>query len=91
MVTPDQARRAAEHHADDLAAHPDVVGVGTRPVDGTGDAGHAVAVYVSRGLPAGQLPEAVDVETSDGTVHVPVVVVEIGPVTPEADDPFSPQ
>jgi hypothetical protein len=51
-------------HADDLSAYPNVVGIGTRRLDddateatkGT-EAEHAVAVYVSRKVPAEQLDD----------------------------------
>lgn len=95
MATPDEARQAADRHADDLSARPNVVGIGTRPVDEATGADHAVAVYVSRKVPAEalrpdeRLPATVDLTTGRGTTQVPVVVVEIGPVQPEADDSFS--
>ena len=96
MATPQEARRAADVHADDLSAHPNVVGVGTQPVENTAGVDHAVAVYVSRKVPDAQLraeerlPTTVDVATRGGTAQVPVVVVEIGQVTPDdADDPYT--
>ena len=55
MATPQQARQAADQHAGDLSTYPNVVGIGTQPVEeasaGTDD-GHAVAVYVSRKVPS---------------------------------------
>ena len=67
MATPREAAHAAEVHADDLSAYPNVVGIGTRPVDdeaatraggaatGADEGEHAVAVYVSRKVPVEQL------------------------------------
>lgn len=102
MATGPQAKRAAEMHADDLSAYPNVVGIGTRPVDdraarGKGEAAHAVAVYVNRKVPAGQLddeqrlPAYVEVPGRDGTERVPVIVVESGVIEPEVDDTASAQ
>lgn len=93
MATPREAQRAAELHADDLSAYPNVVGIGTRPVDeaatGGGGADHAVAVYVSHKVPVEQLkaqqrlPAYVEVPERDGTRRVPVVVIESGVIEPE--------
>lgn len=94
MATPQQARRAADQHADDLSTYPNVVGIGTQPVEeaSTGaDGGHAVAVYVSHKVPSDrldareQLPMSVEVATAGATTTVPVVVVEVGTFDPEAD------
>lgn len=99
MATARQATRAAQMHADDLSAYPNVVAIGTHRVDdapatkttkGT-EAEHAVAVYVSRKVPGEQLndeerlPAYVDVPEPGGTVRVPVVVVESGVIRPETD------
>jgi hypothetical protein len=97
MATARQATRAAQMHAEDLSAYPNVVAIGTRRVDdapatkGT-EAGHAVAVYVSRKVPGEQLkdeerlPAYVEVPEPGGTERVPVVVVESGVIQPETDD-----
>jgi hypothetical protein len=96
MATARQATRAAQMHAEDLSAYPNVVAIGTRRVDdhtpaakkGT-EADHAVAVYVSRKVPAEQLdaqerlPAYVEVPEPGGTERVPVVVVESGVIEPE--------
>lgn len=94
MATPQQARQAADQHAGDLSTYPNVVGIGTQPVEeasaGTDD-GHAVAVYVSRKVPSEQLrtderlPASVDVAAAGATTTVPVVVVEVGAFDPETD------
>ncbi|HSK24479.1 MAG TPA: hypothetical protein VK906_14935 [Egicoccus sp.] len=94
MATPQQARQAADQHANDLSAYPNVVGIGTQPVteasEGTDD-GHAVAVYVDRKVPDDQLrpderlPASVEVAAAGATARVPVVVVEVGSFDPEAD------
>jgi hypothetical protein len=94
VATPQQARQAADEHADDLSAYPNVVGIGTQPVGeasaGKGD-GHAVAVYVSRKVPDDQLrtderlPASVEVAAAGATTKVPVVVVEVGAFDPEKD------
>ena len=93
MATGPQAQRAAEQHADDLSAYPNVVGIGTRPVANessvTGDDEYAVAVYVSRKVPADQLddlqrlPDHVEVVESRGVERVPVIVVATGVIEPE--------
>ena len=102
MATARQATRAAQMHADDLSAYPNVVGIGTRRVDddatkateGT-DIEHAVAVYVSRKVPADQLddderlPAYVEVPEPSGTERVPVVVIETGVIEPETEDTTS--
>ena len=94
MATPQQARRAADQHADALSAYPNVVGIGTQPVEeaSTGpDDGHAVAVYVSRKVPSDRLsaderlPTSVEVAGAGASTTVPVVVVEVGTFDPEAD------
>ena len=98
MATPKQASRAAEMHADDLSSYPNVVGVGTQPVDDDGQPAakgaskHAVAVYVRRKVPASELeagerlPAYVEVPEHGRKERVPVVVVESGAIAPEADD-----
>ena len=66
MATAHQAMRAAQMHAEDLSAYPNVVAIGTRPMGDTAttkgtksskgaEAQHAVAVYVSRKVPSEQL------------------------------------
>ena len=96
MATARQATRAAQMHADELSAYPNVVAIGTRRVDedavdaakGT-EADHAVAVYVNRKVPVEQLddkerlPAYVELPVSGGTERVPVVVVESGAIEPE--------
>jgi hypothetical protein len=94
MATGPQAQRAADLHADDLSAYPNVVGIGTRPVieepSATGGDAYAVAVYVSRKVPADQLdarqrlPDHVEVAEPGGVERVPVIVVAIGAIEPEA-------
>jgi hypothetical protein len=100
MATANQATRAAQMHAEDLSAYPNVVAVGTRRVDDVpstkatkgSEAQHAVAVYVSRKVPGEQLgieerlPSYVEVPGPGGTERVPVVVVESGVIQPEHDD-----
>lgn len=94
MATPQQARQAADQHADDLSAYPHVVGIGTRPVRDAPpdrDDGHAVAIYVDRKVPNDQLrpderlPDSVEVAAAGTTTRVPVVVVEVGAFEPETD------
>jgi hypothetical protein len=98
MATARQATRAAQMHAEDLSAYPNVVAIGTRRVDddvsatkGT-EAEHAVAVYVSRKVPGEQLddeerlPAYVEVPEPGGTERVPVVVIESGVIEPEVED-----
>jgi hypothetical protein len=102
MATARQATRAAQMHAEDLSAYPNVVAVGTRPIDddtaaatGGAEAGHAVAVYVSRKVPVEQLddqarlPTYVEVPGPGGIDRVPVVVVESGAIEPESGDAAS--
>lgn len=95
MATPQQARQAADQHAEDLSAYPNVVGIGTQPVDETSagtDDEHGVAVYVTRKVPSAQLrtderlPTSVEVGAAGATTRVPVVVVEVGAFDAEADD-----
>ena len=96
MATARQATRAAQMHAEELSAYPNVVAIGTRPVDASATKGteaeHAVAVYVSRKVPGAQLddeerlPTYVEVPEPGGTERVPVVVVESGVIEPEAED-----
>lgn len=93
MATGPQAQRAADQYADDLSTYPNVVGIGTRPLgdqrSATDSGTHAVAVYVSRKVPADQLaaherlPDYVEVRERDRTTQVPVVVVETGDIEPE--------
>ena len=96
MATARQASRAAQMHADELSAYPNVVAIGTRRVDDDPPAAtkgtepeHAVAVYVSRKVPAEQLddderlPAYVEVPGTGGAERVPVVVVESGVIEPE--------
>lgn len=79
MATARQATRAAQMHAEDLSAYPNVVAIGTRPVGDTpaskgskgskgSEAEHAVAVYVSRKVPSEQLG---DEERLPAYVEVP--------------------
>ena len=92
MATPQQARRAADQHADALSAYPNVVGIGTQPVEESStdpDDGHAVAVYVSRKVASDRLGAderlPTSVEVAGASTAVPVVVVEVGTFDPEAD------
>ena len=95
MATGPQAQRAADLHADQLSAYPNVVGIGTRPLDSrrspADDDAHAVAVYVSQKVPDEQLspddrlPEHVEIRDAGGITQVPVVVVATGTFEPETD------
>lgn len=100
MATARQARRAAELHADELSAYPNVVGVGTRPLGSQpsgDDDPHAVAVYVSEEVAAddladhARLPAHVEIHEAGETIWVPVVVVTTGTFEPEAGQRTTPQ
>lgn len=97
MATGLQAQQAADLHAEELASYPNVVGIGTSPLAAdraaTGEDEHAVAVYVSRKVPAAQLddrqrlPDHVELLEAGQVVRVPVIVVATGAFEPENSEP----
>ena len=81
MATERDAARAVDLYEHQLSAHPNVVGIGVQPVEGSKPAGYQVAVYVSRTDLDDELPESLDVPAGDGEVAVPVTVIESGEFT----------
>ena len=81
MATERDAARAVDLCERELSAHPNVVGIGVRPVEGPEPAGYQVAVYVSQMDPDDELPESLDVPAGDGEIAVPVTVIESGEFT----------
>ena len=76
------ARKAIEQHGADLRGRANVVGLGIQPADD--GSGEALAVYVSRKVPASELepddllPASVEISGKDGIERVPIRVIELG-------------
>jgi hypothetical protein len=81
MATERDAERAVSLYERELSAHPNVVGIGVRPVEEPQKTGYQVAVYVSQKNPDVELPESLDVPVGDSEVSVPVTVIESGEFT----------
>ncbi len=92
MATTPQCKRALDQFETDLSRHKNVVGLGIVPeTEGSnGPAKMAVAVYVTKKMPAAKLsandllPKSVKIRGRTGQVRVPVRVIEQGNVELES-------
>lgn len=93
MAKSSEVVRALDLHSDELSRKKNVVGLGQVPAADGRRGDYELAVYVEKILPESALdaddvvPPCVEVPCRDGTVKVPIQVIEQGPVSFERETP----